>query len=120
MNATTRLGAVIGVVLLAGAGCATKQDHYHWGQYESLIYAMYLHPGEADANTQIAKLSADIGEANSLGKPVPPGVYAHLGYMYAIAGQPDKAEDAFHQEKALYPESAVLLDGMMQRARRGK
>jgi hypothetical protein len=108
---------LLALIVLTATGCATRHDHYYWGHYEPLLYDMYLRPGSADAPTQIDKLTADIEQANSLGKPVPPGVYAHLGFMYAIAGNIGKAEEAFNREKALYPESTVLLDGMMQRAR---
>lgn len=118
MRAITTARALLLLIVLTATGCAVKPDHYYWGHYEPLIYDMYLRPGSADAPTQIEKLTTDIGQANSLGRPVPPGVYAHLGFMYAIAGNIAKAEESFNQEKALYPESEVLLDGMMKRARK--
>lgn len=117
MRFVTPPSALLALLVLTASGCATRSDHYYWGHYEPLIYAMYLRPGTADAPTQIDKLTADIEQANSLGKPVPPGVYAHLGFMYAIAGKMGNAEEAFNREKALYPEATVLIDGMMQRAR---
>ena len=120
MRSVTTVRALLALCVLISAGCATKPDHYYWGHYEPLIYDMYLQPGSADAPTQIEKLTADIDQANSLGKPVPPGVFAHLGFMYAITGNIGKAEDALNNEKALYPESAVLIDGMMKRAREAK
>lgn len=120
MRISTLQVMLLAIVALTASGCATKSDHYYWGSYESLIYDMYVNPGSADASTQIEKLNTDISKANGLGKPVPPGVYAHLGFMYAIANQPDKAEEAFNMEKANYPESAVLIDGMMSRAREVK
>ena len=120
MKSVITTASLLALIALTSTGCATRHDHYYWGNYEPLIYEMYLHPGAADAPTQIDKLTADIDKAHSLGKPVPPGVYAHLGFMYAIAGKIDMAESAFGQEKANYPESAVLIDGMMQRARKTK
>ena len=97
------------------AGCEAT-PLYHWGEYESLIYNGYTQPGLADANTQIEKLVADIQKADSLGKKVAPGIFAHLAYMYAIEGEVAKSNDAFVNEKSLYPESAKFIDGMMSRA----
>lgn len=104
------------LALVLATGCVPAHvDHYYWGQYESLIYDMYVKDGAADPGTQIDKLTADIQQAASLGRPVPPGVHAHLGIMHASVGNIAKAEDAFATEKQLYPESAVLIDGMMKR-----
>ncbi|MBV1880070.1 MAG: DUF4810 domain-containing protein [Pseudomonadales bacterium] len=99
-------------------GCAPAQkNYYYWGKYEQLIHDMYVKPGTADAGTQIQKLTTDIQKAQNYGKEVPPGVYAHLGFMYALKGNIAQAEDAFNEEKARYPESVVFIDGMMNRAK---
>lgn len=98
-------------------GCATNKSIYYWGEYESLIQASYLEPGTAESSLQIQKLTADIEKASSLGKKTPPGVYAHLGYMYAIEGNVTKSNEAFLEEKALFPESALFIDGMLERAK---
>lgn len=97
------------------SGCASKNTYY-WGDYEQLVHDMYIEPGSADATTQIEKLTTDIQKAQSSGKPTPPGVHAHLGYMYSLQGNTSEAKTALLQEKALYPESAVLIDGMLERA----
>ncbi len=100
------------------AGCVTQpKDTYYWGSYEQLIYDMYNKPGSADPALQIDKLTADINAAEQAGKPVPPGVHAHLGMMFAMQGNVEQSQAAFLQEKTLYPEAAVLIDGMMARAK---
>jgi len=99
------------------SSCVQHQDHYYWGSYEPLLLEMYTKPGQATPDVQIDKLTADIQKAEGLGKPIPPGVFAHLGLMYATIGYVDQAEAAFLQEKNLYPESKTLIDGMMNRAR---
>ena len=98
------------------AGCTAPQTTYHWGQYEQLLYEMYVEPGKATPTIQVEKLTADIQQAEALGKPVPPGVYAHLGFMYALEGNTAAATNAFNTEKALYPDSQILIDGMLKRA----
>lgn len=45
-----------------------------------------------------------------------PGVHAHLGLLYSHAGRDEAALREFNTEKALYPESAPFLDGLLARA----
>ena len=106
-------------LLLTGlAGCNTTPPVtlYHWGSYQTLVNDMYVEPGSADAATQIAQLTIDIEQANNLGKAVPPGLYAHLGMLYAMIGNEEQSRLSYQQEKALYPESAHLINSMMARA----
>ncbi|MBT3632673.1 MAG: DUF4810 domain-containing protein [Candidatus Ruthia sp.] len=102
-------------VLLAG-GCATNEEIYYWGEYEQLIYDSYINPGTADTLTQIEKLNSDLQEAEALGKKVAPGIYAHLALLYAADGKDSHSKQALNQEKALYPESKIFIDGMFIRA----
>lgn len=114
-NLTPSLNIIGALALLMLTGCAS-QGTYYWGNYEQLIHDMYVEPGNADPVKQIDLLTTDIQKAQSKGKPTPPGVHAHLGYMYSLQGNTSQAKVAFLQEKALYPESATLIDGMMKRA----
>lgn len=102
------------------AGCATKKDMYYWGEYEQLIHDAYIEPGSADPATQIEKLNTDIQKAEAQGKRVAPGIYAHLGFLYAMEGKDSQSKAAFKQEQTLYPESSTLIDGMLNRARQNK
>ncbi|WP_191602936.1 DUF4810 domain-containing protein [Marinomonas algicola] len=97
------------------AGCSNKQSTFYWGSYEDLIYAMYIEPGNADSTTQISMLVTDIQKAESKGLRIAPGIHAHLGYMYALEGNMAQSKAEFMTEKALFPESSVLIDGMMSR-----
>lgn len=99
------------------SGCASKNTHYHWGEYENIVRDMYIEPGSEDPATQIEKLKTDIQQAENRGKPVPPGIYAHLGFMYALEGKVELSVAAFDQEKSLFPESKIFIDGMMARAK---
>ena len=109
------LGLIVGANFLSG--CVTQPEpYYYWGQYEQVVREIYVAPGNADPLQQIEKLSKDLQEAQNNGKPVPPGVYAHLGFVYSIQGEINSSITAFEKEKQLYPESTVFIDGMMQRA----
>ncbi len=99
-------------------GCATSEPLYYWGNYEDLIYQMYLEPGSADTGAQVAKLKEDINKASNAGKPVPPGLHAHLGYMYFLQSDTHAAALEFETEKKLFPESATFIDGLMGRLKK--
>jgi hypothetical protein len=99
-------------------GCGTKSPNlYYWGDYQSVIYDIYLNPGEADAQTQIYKLNQTIERAENKGMKIPPGVFAHLGMVHAQIGNAGLAKEALLQEKALYPESATFIDGILARSK---
>jgi len=102
------------------AGCATNREIYYWGEYEQLIHDSYVTPGAADSYTQIEKLSADIQKAEANGKKIAPGIYAHLGFLYAAQGKESQSQSAFMEEHSLYPESRVFIDGMMNRVKQIK
>jgi hypothetical protein len=107
---------LVSVLALACAACVpAQQTLYYWGSYEDLVYKMYVKPGEAPPDLQIQKLTEDIQRAKDNGQAVPPGVYGHLAYMYSAVGNLPQATTAFLQEKALYPESAVMIDGFLSR-----
>ena len=110
---------LVPLAIVAGlaSGCAEKPQIYRWGVYEELIYAMYAEPGAADPDVQVVRLSEDIDRTHSEGKRVPPGVHAHLGYMYYLAGDADAALNEFATERALFPESEVFIDGIFARLR---
>jgi len=113
MNTRILTAAALAMAL---TGCASQQNLYHWGEYETLVYKMYNEPGAADPQTQIAELTADIEQAEQSGKKVAPGIYAHLGYMYALANNPAKSQAAFATEKQLFPESSQFIDRLLNKA----
>lgn len=112
-----RLPLLIALAAL-GSACAQPTSLYRWGEYESLVYDMYMRPGKADPTTQIAKLNEEIERTNAEGQHVPPGVHAHLGYLYYGQGQLDAAYEQFTIEKTLFPESATFVDGVLTRMKK--
>ncbi|MEC4678137.1 MAG: DUF4810 domain-containing protein, partial [Nitrospirota bacterium] len=79
---------------------------------------MYFNPGKADTETQIVKLTEDIDKAYAAGKKVPPGLHAHLGYMYFLKGNTGSAHKAFEMEKTLFPESTTFINGILKRMKK--
>ncbi|MGJ8690955.1 MAG: DUF4810 domain-containing protein [Thalassotalea sp.] len=111
---------IAGVCIVLLSGCASNNTQYHWGQYESLVYKGHIKPEEVSAIVQIDILETDIEQAKAENKPVPPGVYAHLGLMYAASGQKDLALSSLAKEKELFPESTVFINGLIERASANK
>ena len=115
-----RLALIGSLAILFISGCQQKPDMYHWGSYEQLIHDMYIEAGSAEPQTQILSLNTDIQYAAEHGLKTPPGVYAHLGFMYAANGEMQMAMASFEEEKKLFPESAKFIDGMIKRAMKDK
>ena len=118
MKKLQRLISLSTVVLLfsiSAAGCATTPSLYRWGIYEDLMYQSYKYPGESDPVTQATRLAADVERTAVEGFGVPPGVHAHLGYLYATQGDLDSARTHFNLELELYPESKTFIDGLLER-----
>ena len=89
--------------------------NYDYGVYDDLVYDMYANPGEATPEVQIERLAAEIEQTRSRGRPVPPGVHAHLGYMHYLTGNTDAALIEFEAEQAAYPESTTFIEGITGR-----
>ncbi|WP_019602501.1 DUF4810 domain-containing protein [Teredinibacter turnerae] len=111
---------ISGLLLAALSACTATRGPgqlYYWGDYEDLIYLSYKKPGNATPAEQIERLSKVIDRAQAEGKAVAPGIYAQLGMMYAMVGNQSAAEQMLMEEKARFPESAVFIDGMLERAK---
>ncbi len=113
----TRLTCLVGSVLASTVLCTACQapDHYAWGSYENSVYSTTSAAGEVDVGAEIHALTQLVEKARDQGKPVPPGLHAHIGYLYSLQGDIDTAVAAFETEKELYPESTVFVDGILAR-----
>jgi len=92
------------------SACAPT-SRFEWGGYEQALYAYTQNP----ENRGVYKTSLE--QAIERGKrrdAVAPGMYAELGYLYLEEGEADLAVQNFQQERALFPESAVFMDRVIQ------
>ncbi len=100
-------------------GCASAPPTlYQWGNYQGQIYNMYSDPGKSPPEEQIAKLEEDYQKVRSSNKQVPPGYHAHLGYLYFKIGKVDQALQELETEKALFPESTVYMNRLIQQIKK--
>lgn len=104
-------GLVLG---LAGASCRAP-DLYEWGEYDAAVQA-FVDPSEGvDLPSEIDRLSHQIARTHDRGRRVPPGLHAHLGYLYFLAGDLEACERHLREEERLFPESHVFIEGMLGR-----
>lgn len=115
---------LIAAALVIGAGVLTgcQTTLYDWGSYQQSVWKTYAPPSGdgADVGKQIDKLAKEIHETEAKAKPgkpprVPPGKYAHLGYLYAMQGDKIQSRQCMEAEKKLYPESTRFVDGLIAR-----
>ena len=107
--------ACLALVMFAITSACAAPTLYQWGHYEDSIFAMYLEPGSIPVDDEIARFEAEIEETVAAGAFVPPGVHAHLGYLYASQGDHATALIHFQTEKAKFPESTRFIDGLTER-----
>ena len=99
------------ILTISFSGCAST-TLYSWGSYESQVYS-YLQGGSR--GDQLTVLENDLQKIEKDGKTVPPGFYAHLGLLYADAGNESQAVSCFLTEKNRFPESAPFMDFLLRR-----
>jgi hypothetical protein len=97
--------------VLAVSGCASNKNLYEWGGYDSVLYNSYKDPTTIVDNMH--KLELHIQKLEQGKQKVPPGLYADLGTMYLQAGDKEKAKANFMKERNTWPESAGLMDALI-------
>ena len=103
-----------GAIVIAGlTGCAKQQTIYHWGNYQPAVWA-YFKPNDSAAQAQQNEMEKTVQEAQSKGKPLPPGFQAHLGLLYLKNGEPQKAQIAFQTEETQFPESKAYMGFLLK------
>ena len=105
-------------ILFVLNGCQSSNTIYYWGDYQEVLYN-YTQSDKRSYTEQIQDLEKTIERAKSTNKSVPPGLYAHLGLLYATSGDTNKAFEQFEKEKTLFPESKHFID-FIERKYQGK
>lgn len=112
---TRRSWLAFGWMLLA-LGCAGPPPLYDWGIYEELLWEGYkTDQGGGDPAEQLARLDLDVQRIVGSGGRVPPGVHAHLGFLRFSMGDLAAAREHFLEERDLFPESSVFINGLLAR-----
>lgn len=103
--------AALACALLVLGGC-TSTSQYKWGNYEDNMFDYYHEPGRKD------KVVSDhlrmVANPPSNGQKLAPGMYAEAGTFYLEMGDLQKAIEYYQYEKEAWPESATLMDALIQ------
>lgn len=104
-------------VMLAGimllSGCA-KPLLYDWGGYADSLECCYVKGDAAQAEQSLRDQMAGYGTD----RHVPPGVYADYGFLLFRRGDAGAAQAYFEKEKSAFPESAYLMDKLIDRVKK--
>lgn len=114
MTTTRATSAFLAAAILLSGCAATDHRQYQWGSYTEQQYsALNGDPGAADG---INALEETLQESISSGKPVPPGLQAHLGLLYGQAGRHDLFVKYLRAEQQQYPESKAYINFLLNRS----
>ena len=105
-------GLIVFITVSFFSSCQTTAPLYYWGSYETQVYS-YL-TGE-NIIPQIQALENDLQIALAEDKQLPPGFFAHLGFLYAEMGNRQKAIEYFNEEKARFPEAEDFINFVLSR-----
>lgn len=106
--------SVVMLSLCGSVGC--QSTLYDWGSYERSVFSMYSSREDFSTAKEIDRLQKEVDRTLRRNRAIPPGKMAHLGYLYLMAGDSERARGCFQMEYELFPESSgfmeFLLEGM--------
>ena len=106
--------ATLVLLTLCSACASPPKPLYGWGNYPSLTKD-YLSQEGADPAQHIKALESTLRIIQGNGQQPPPGMHAHLGWLYVQAGNAEQSLAFLQQERLLFPESAAFIDGLLIR-----
>jgi len=101
--------------ILLIANCAPKRIYY-FGDYSQTLYRLEKNQNEESLLKHKQVLETIISKSGERNLPVPPGIYAELGYINMKTNNSKEAISLFQAELKLYPESKHLMDRLIQSA----
>ena len=106
-----RLFAILPVLIIV-TGCQVTEPQYYYGTYANNVYGFFK-ADEVSIDDQILALEEVVSQAESMGKPIAPGIHAHLGMLYFESGNAEKGVVHLQHERALFPESQHYIDFLL-------
>lgn len=94
--------------------CVAKPNMYYWGDYSDTLYLYKSEPSGQTLAQHYASIQDVFNKSQEYGLKVPPGVNAEYATLLLKEGKKADALIYFQKEKSIYPESAVLMDRMIQ------
>jgi len=94
----------------------TSQKMYYFGNYSQTLYELEKNQTEEALINYKQELEEIISESETRNLPVPPGIYAELGYIHLKENNTREAVRLFQVESRLFPESRHLMERLIQSA----
>ncbi|MFW6145631.1 MAG: DUF4810 domain-containing protein [bacterium] len=104
------------LILFMCFGCAEKQMYY-LGNYSQTLYSLEKNRDDDALLKHKQELKTIISQSEERNLPVPPGIYAELGYIELKENKPKEAIRLFRAESRLYPESKPFMTRLIQNAK---
>lgn len=103
------------LLLVAVSGC--QRTLYDWGSYEKSVFKMYSSREDFSAGSEIDRIQKEVDRTERKKRAIPPGKMAHLGYLYLMAGDSERARACFEKERQLFPEGGEFMAFLLERLR---
>jgi len=108
---TRRILLIAGLAGTLGMTACAPATLFEWGNYEPALYAYAQNPENRQLYQEALEQAIKRGlERDALA----PGLMAELGYLHLEAGNTAEALRYFEEERARFPESAKLMDRMIE------
>jgi hypothetical protein len=104
------------LTLIFLVGCATQSQRYYFGDYSQTLYKEAKNQNDDSLLKHKQELEKIITESEKRKLPVPPGIYAELGYLELKANNQSEAIKLFQKESEIYPESKLFMDRLINKA----
>ncbi len=101
------------LLLPAATGC--QRTLYDWGRYEQSVFNLYSSSADFSAGSEIDRLQKEVERTERRKLAIPPGKMAHLGYLYLMAGDSERARACFEKERILFPEGEEFMEFLLER-----
>ena len=101
------------LLLLGITGC--QRTLYDWGTYERSVFNMYSSREDFSVAAEIDQLQKEVERTERKKRAIPPGKMAHLGYLYLMAGDSERARACFEKERELFPEGEKFIGFLLGR-----
>lgn len=86
---------------------------YYFGNYSETLYQYEKNQTKKSMLNHQHELQKIIEKSKQKNIPVPPGIYAELGYMTLKQNKTKEAVQLFQAEAAAYPESKIFMDRLI-------
>jgi hypothetical protein len=104
------------VLIVISSNCLAKPKTLFYSNYSEKLYNQVKVHDDVSRDGFIKTLNDIIDKStNKYKTPVPPGVYCDLGMMMAEQTSNEEARKYFTLEKTTWPESAALMDYLLEK-----